>query len=187
MDRLKSYDVFNRPIEVRGMGGYEMDNEVTEPSIHETIACGDHINFRFTQGPQDEHEDVYGGVVKQVRSGYKGTGYGGTLSVGFINKFGSDTLVLLPTLTSIRRTKYLKDNKCIDVPSDEGVWGDICDFEKLINGGEEAWREYMQKKSASTKRAVNKAVDEKCNEILAKNGIDPRGVLNFGSKHRSIG
>ena len=126
VDRLKSYDVFNHTIDVEGMGGYEMDNEVHVPTIHETIACGDHINFRFSQGPQEEHEDVYGGVVEQVRSGYNGTGYGGTLSVGFINKYGSDTLAVLPTLSSIRQTKYLKDNKCIDVPSNEGVWGHIC-------------------------------------------------------------
>ena len=79
-----------------------MDNKVHVPTIHETIACGDRIDFKFSQGPQDEHEDVYGGVVKQVRLGKNGTGYSGTLSVGFINKSGSDTLALLTTLSSIR-------------------------------------------------------------------------------------
>ena len=101
MDKLKYYYVFNRTIDVEGMRGYEMDNEVHVPTIHETIACGDHINFRFSQGPQDEHEDVYRGVLEQVRLGKNGTGYDGTLSVGFNNKSGSDTLALLTTLSSI--------------------------------------------------------------------------------------
>ena len=133
VDRLKYYDVFNRTIDVQGMGGYEMNNKVHVPTIHETIACGDHIDFRFSQGPQDKHEDVYRGVVEQVRLGKNGTGYGGTLSVGFIDKYGSDTLAILTTLSSIQQTKYLKDNKCIDIPSNKGVWGSICDFEKLID------------------------------------------------------
>ena len=83
------------------MGGYERDSEVHVPTIHETIACGDRIDFKFSQGPQDEHEDVYGGVVEQVRLGTNGTGYGGTLLVAFISKSGSDTLALLTTLSSI--------------------------------------------------------------------------------------
>ena len=156
-----------------------MDNKIHVPTIHETIVCGDRIDFRFSQGPQDEHE------VKQVRSGTNGTGYGGTLSVGFISKSGSDTLALLTTLSSIRQTKYLKDNKCIDVPSNEGVWGSIWDFEELIKGGEEAWSKYMKRRSTSLKGTSDKAVDEKSKEIMAKTGMDPRGVLNFGSKHRT--
>ena len=56
VNRLKSYDVFNRTIEVPGMGGYEMDNKIHMPTIHDT--CGDQVNFRFSQGPQDEYEDV---------------------------------------------------------------------------------------------------------------------------------
>ena len=43
----------------------------------------------------------------------------------------------------------------------------------------------MKRKFASKKRAVDKAVDEKSKKIMAKTGMDPRGVLNFGSKHET--
>ena len=43
----------------------------------------------------------------------------------------------------------------------------------------------MKRRSTSLKGTSDKAVDEKSKEIMAKTGMDPRGVLNFGSKHRT--
>ena len=85
-------------------------------------------------------------MVKQVSSGRDGTGYAGTLSLGFVSKHGSEEFVVLRSTHSIERTKCLEDGKLVDLPSNEGKYSLICNFEKLVGGGEEEWGEYMGKK-----------------------------------------
>ena len=113
------------------MSGWNEEEESYEgPTINETIQVGDYLTYGYCDGANCSEVTLMTEKVIKVKAGTDGTGHHGSIIV-----IVDDLPRPISHATKIRRAKYLNESGILnEVPDDEGKWGYIEDFGKIITG-----------------------------------------------------
>ena len=125
------------------MGGWnEVEPSYEGPTIDETIKPGDLLIFGYCDIANSSETTMRTEQVIKVKAGTNGTGQNGSVVVS-VNSMNHP----IGQCTKISRVKYLNESgELVKVPKDEGKYGFMDDFERLITGVHDgAIRKIMEK------------------------------------------